>query len=914
MRKSVFVFWNRADFGWIATVLLPLIGLAPTLKHGIINTADGLLHTHRIQAMTYLLSDGRLWPRWVPYFHLGFGYPIFNFYPPGTYLLGGLLGVISLNAETAFVVLSALAWIVGTMGVYALARRLLPPSGALLAAMLWAYAPSRLYEVYAHGRLPEMLAAAMIPWIFYGLVEVAQRPAWHGVLLTAFPLAGLVLFHLPMAYITGLFVAPAALILPLWAGRHDRDSLPRRLIATAGGLLLAVGLTAIFVLPMATELKYVDASREKADNVNYLISNFLPIDDVFMQPPPADLTDLHSDLPATLGLISGLFALVGLIGLARRRRFALAALLLAALVFTIFMLLEASLDVWLALPYFRQLRFSERFLRVGALLLALLGGSSLWLLPERWRTRALIITLPIVLLAALPMTYGNQRLIRLGDINALDEINFELSTYVWGTTSYDEFDPKWGESIPLPGEVPEPELYVTDPLRLVVYRLDVIRQFPDLQAFELDDETIRVIVADDRPVRFHQYYFPGWKATLDGQPVRIYPDDEMGLITLDVPAGEHLITLRYAGTSRQRAGALITLASLGVVIAGTALSLRRRWIVRRRADAAPPAEANPAADPTRRLGPRAALLVVAGLVAFTVINESYITPDTTWFRHQSAPDDPVYMEDTLNVPFGETFTLLGYTLEQDSVRPDRWLTVTLFWRPQAEIATHYRAEVQLVDLNVTESWGVSDPFFLGGVQVEQYTPDRFISDVHTFKVHDWAPPYVGRLSVQMFDIQTGEPLRLPDGSDRRLLEPLIRVDSKGPKILQTLDYRVGDVVELRCASLAPSPDGERLNIDLYWHTTGQPATDLTVMVHGLDQNGVMIEQHDALPLDGNYPASLWRSGQNLVDFHSLPNNPALSAVAVGLYNDAGRLPVTQDGLPVPENRIVLPIAEQPCTP
>ncbi|MBZ0288363.1 MAG: hypothetical protein K8I30_12170, partial [Anaerolineae bacterium] len=126
------------DKGFLLAALLPLTGILPSFSaDGVIRTADGILHTHRIYAMSTLLAHGNLWPRWVPWFHLGYGYPIFNFYPPGVFYLGGLLGLSGLSIPLAFNLVAALAWILGSVGTYGLARRSLPGAGALLAAMIW---------------------------------------------------------------------------------------------------------------------------------------------------------------------------------------------------------------------------------------------------------------------------------------------------------------------------------------------------------------------------------------------------------------------------------------------------------------------------------------------------------------------------------------------------------------------------------------------------------------------------------------------------------------------------------------------------------------------------------------------------------------------------------------------------------
>jgi hypothetical protein len=219
--------------------------------------------------------------------------------------------------------------------------------------------------------------------------------------------------------------------------------------------------------------------------------------------------------------------------------------------------------------------------------------------------------------------------------------------------------------------------------------------------------------------------------------------------------------------------------------------------------------------------------------------------------------------------------------------------------------------VQLVNLNVTEAWAVSEPATAGGGHTNGHTPDRFFSDVHRMKVNDDAPPYVGRISVQLVRSATGERLLLPDGSDRLLLDDLIPVKGSGPQVKKTLDYTLGDVVELRCVSIEAEDD--QLKINLYWHVNQTPEFDLTVFVHGRDAQGNKLEQNDSPPLADDYPATSWQAGQNLVDQHVLPANPAIQEVAIGLYHeDYGRLKVTEDGTPIPDDMIVLPVRSETC--
>ena len=954
--------FSRLDPGYVVALLLPLIGILPTLSAGVIDTADGPLHIQRIQAMDILLGQGNLWPRWVPWFHLGFGYPIFNFYPPGVFYLGGLLGQVGIPATAAFTIVAALAWVIGSIGVYHLAWRFFPAPAALLAAMLWSYAPSRLFEVWDQGSLPQMIAAALLPWLLSGIVAAAYAPTRRRVVAIALPLAGIILSHQPITFISALYVAPLAFIVPPWAARRTRGTLMHRYAAVFGGVALGGALAAAFLLPLFTELKFVQAAGGAEDTVDYLISNFLQPGEIFAQPGPMDLTDLRFELPTTLGLVAGLLAIPGLIALARRRQYGLMILLLLGLGFTLFMLLQASLPVWLAIPLFQQLRFPERFLRVGALLIALAGGASILLLPRRFQVAGLAVGLTVVLIAALPLVYPNQRFLPWDDLTAEDEIAFEVANYTWGTTSYDEFDPIWGDDIPLPLNVPEEEEYATNPLRIFVNRVDMARYADIMQVEQIDTATVRVTLDQPHAVRFHQYYYPGWIATLDGQPAEIVPDAQFGLITVSAPAGAHEIALAYVGTPIQRVGEAVTLASIALCVG--------LWLTGRRSNApeqetrdrvvgarhaSPDGALTPNPSPSRRGGPddslsaqstvsannpifhpsprlrgrgaggeglppdnnlppRRALIIGAAVVAFAVINTAILTPNTLLFRHRSPPDQPAAMQTPVGARFGDDFILLGYTLDQTSVTPGGLFSITLFWRPLQEIDIYYRPVVQLVNLPLTAAWGASEPFFPGGGHSVGYPPDRFASEVHELGVFADAPPYVARVSVQMVDAASGEPLRLPDGSDRVLLDPLIRIEGSGTPVDDVLNTRFGDSVALQCVDV--TDPGDHLDVTLHWRVLQPLPADVRTFIHALDADGALLTQADGPTLNGEYPPDLWLPNQNLSDVYTLPAAEGITQLAVGLYRpaDNARLAATQNGAPLPDNRLLIPSEGASCQP
>jgi hypothetical protein len=76
-------------------------------------------------------------------------------------------------------------------------------------------------------------------------------------------------------------------------------------------------------------------------------------------------------------------------------------------------------------------------------------------------------------------------------------------------------------------------------------------------------------------LRFYTYYFPGWRVYVDGERLpeqALRPETEYGLLTIDVPSGQHHVLLRWGDTPVRLAGKVFTLTCLAL-----ALALVVRW-------------------------------------------------------------------------------------------------------------------------------------------------------------------------------------------------------------------------------------------------------------------------------------------------------------------------------------------------
>lgn len=221
-------------------ILLGCVLMLPALLWG-----PGATHSHLYNHMwTRHFGDqmaaGHLYERWLPRSFEGLGSPTFYFYPPLAYWLSGGLNAIGLTVGQAITGAGLLLLIASGLAIYAwLAERGTRP---LLGAALYMVAPYHLFDLYVRGALAEFAGFVWLPLIALGIHWLPSR---RGVALLASAYAALILTHLPLATLTGLF-----LIAPLMLQRivQDRTTLLPGLVAGT----LAFALAAFYLLPAAT--------------------------------------------------------------------------------------------------------------------------------------------------------------------------------------------------------------------------------------------------------------------------------------------------------------------------------------------------------------------------------------------------------------------------------------------------------------------------------------------------------------------------------------------------------------------------------------------------------------------------------------------------------------------------------------
>ena len=223
--------------------ILTLVGIGALLPSLVLG--PGATHSHLYNNMWTAhfgeqMAAGHLYERWLPKSFEGLGAPTFYFYPPLAYWVSGGLHALGLTVSQAINGAGLLLLIASglTMHAWLSARGTYP----LLGAILYMLAPYHLYNFHVRGALAEFAALVWLPLIALGIERLPRR---RGLLLLALSYGGLIITHLPLAVLTGVFLIGPLMLRRIW--QEPRAFLPGVL---AG--VIALGLSAFFLLPAAT--------------------------------------------------------------------------------------------------------------------------------------------------------------------------------------------------------------------------------------------------------------------------------------------------------------------------------------------------------------------------------------------------------------------------------------------------------------------------------------------------------------------------------------------------------------------------------------------------------------------------------------------------------------------------------------
>lgn len=870
--KTIF---QRLPF-WLAPIFLGLFAYLPILSEpGVINTGDSAFLLMRLHQLVLNLQGGVFPVRWMPDAAYGLGTPFFNFYASLPYYVAGLLNLLGFGYVWSLKLTQVLGFAASTVFAYLLARRLWASrAAALLTALAYTYAPFHIIQVYVRGdALSEFYAFAFYPLILLALLRLRQKPSYINTAFLALAYGGLILSHNISALVFSPFVALYTLFLAVTSKTgQDKAAAFRFSLTGLASIGLGLALSAWFWLPALLEGKWVHLERMTSGYLNYS-GHFRSADLIQWK----ILFDYHREAsPYAMGAVQAILAMAGtasiLIWWTRRRHLERnSAFFLLMLASVTFLITPLSRPIWDALPLLPFVQFPWRLLAVQALPLSLIiGYLARWPnkmtarlgSPKSWRgiiAGALGLALLTTAILDLPVEY-----LVIDDVTSEQVALYEYFTAYVGSTSRNEYQPRWVEPSPFTsavllndGEKPPP-LAVQGELS----EAKLLTQEPTEERWLVE------IASPQAALAFHTYYFPGWQGYVDGQPVETRPIEGLGYIGLAVPQGSHQVTLRLERTPVRAVGEGLSLAAvltiIGLLIAG-------RKLTRQRVDEAMSQQCSPLIDslpvdssPHNRrpwavsLALLLSLALLPRLLPRTVQDGAFLDL-TLGFRRVPYPH-----HNPRGVPFENGMRLRGYQLSAEEVKAGETITVTLYWEEAAmEQGSTPEAVVRLV-LPAAHLFQVPYSIAQDQAPLEPTT-------IHHLEVPMESVRGIYFVSVGLRDAE-GEIAALSEGGeplDILCLSPVRLRSEEGMTIEQPALAEFGQGIVLAEAG-AQQESPQLLRADLVWEAAEPVPANYGTSLRLKDAEGYTVASLDAQPLYGFYPTSLWRPGELVYDHRWLP--------------------------------------------
>jgi len=533
---------NLFRSAWFYTILIVLLTVplySGLLGHHLINAHDSMAGYVRASAMDRYMGHGQFLVRWAPGLNWGHGYPMFNFYPPFFSFLAMLFSHLTHNMVAAINAACILMWILSAVGMFLLAREFWGPEGGMLSALLYAYAPYHIIDLYVRGAFAEFSSFAFFPFILLAILKMSRKGGLGAFLLGTTSISGLSLTH----NIMSMLFFPIAVLFMFYLFFTEKRS--AWIVAAIGMFVIGLMMSSFFWLPALMEKQFL--------NLRFLTSmrydfhkSFISLKALFW---PFDQT-MMDHVTFQAGVIHSMLCLAGMACLSKIFKINKQA----GLIYVFFLIVGAA-AIFCTLPFshlfwenISMLRFTQlpwRFLTIIVFVMSFLGGGFFLLIENHWAKRTLLGLISLFII-----------LISLNTSAQLSFVNDLTSVDNFVAMGEGEYTPKWVDA---------------PPMGFAHHKFEVFNGLGRM-AWEkpIDPVHYEALFQAIQPttIYFHTFYFPGWRVYVDGQSINPYLYNPYGFIAFNLDPGIHDVNVIFGSTPVRTAGMVISWIGLVLLLVG----------------------------------------------------------------------------------------------------------------------------------------------------------------------------------------------------------------------------------------------------------------------------------------------------------------------------------------------------------
>jgi hypothetical protein len=850
----------------LSCLIIALSAAAPLWGPGIVNTrggGDSPFLVQRTLDMAENIQHGGIPPRWMAHAAYDYGYPFFNHYGALPYYISAGLTLIGFPVTLAIQSTQTLGFVLAALAMALWTNQLFKNHWAtVLSVAAYTYAPFHMVNVYVRGdSLSEFYAFLWFPLILWAFQQYIRRRTWTRLLIAACAYSGLVLTHNTSAVAFSPFVLFYGVSMTLKSYGFPRRIqnkvlLKKYLMPIIAPFLLGMLLTMWFWLPALAEVKFGQLGPDFTEGYFHHSQHYRGLN-LVQTSPTFDYgiaVDQGDSGPFAMGFMQTVLVLVGVLNLLRiqtnRICHWLKIFLLIGLVLTTFIMTPLSSFLWDNISLLSIMQFPWRFLSIQSLFTAVIIASipfgiftrRINLAPirqrQRWIRSGLTAGAVILLAGAAFFQLHPDRLLIDSDDATWETLKlYEAFTGNIGTTIRFEYLPR--------NVVPRP--YITQ----AVLDDEILPQIDgkgELHAQLLERSPIKFtwhIQLDNTlhpdkvaTIVFPLYWWPGWRAKVDGTSIPTYAFIGSGQLALNIPEGTHEIVLRLRPTRLQ------DIALITSCVTAALLSIH---IYRER----------------HRMQKGSLILHMKRVSSILLLCAIALIVPVFWY--QPVPEEGTYFDfDQMPYPHAGPIDyglakLTHSDISSEIAAPGDELEINLQWTLRT--TEPLSATLRLVSPaehrhNVSYTLMETQVMVVPNLSVQLHLPDDLSRGLYLVQLRIYA--FSEELEAKTPQGRRMGPLfigaiRVPEGT-KSTISPSA---STSQPIAQFVDLNLH-------AFEAHQTESTVLHVDMKWTTPGTPR-NWSLSLRLLDLSGKQISQFDTQPGYGYLPTSMWHPGEWIFD-------------------------------------------------
>jgi hypothetical protein len=543
-------------------ILLCIPAIQPILKHGLFPVHDDT-QVVRVYEMYKSLQGGMFPVRWVPDLGYGYGYPIFNFYAPLAYYVGGIFMLAGFNVISATQFMFVFGALLSFVSMYLFMRSMLGHMSGLVAGVIYMYFPYHAVNIYVRGAVGEFYAYAFLPIVFWGLFELFELfqekdmkflHSIRWIVVSSLGICFVAISHNLTLFMLGLLLIPYFLVACAFSKQKKNLATSYALAVILGGMLAA-----FYILPAAFESHFTNVTSQVGGGADYP-DHFVCLRQLYESAWGfgGSVKGCTDGLSFKIGKINILLFMVSMIlfslSILKKRKESFKELeIVTYLLFglSILLLLPVSKLMWDIIPGMEFLQYPWRFLNFVGLFLSIIVGFFVFRLKGYYILAPFIAGVVIVGLTLffniklfIPQSFQTKT---VSEYIYQPDIRFRVSKIS------DEYMPKGFQK-------PTHE----DEVNMGTFVIDGQGK---VDSFHRTITDIKSKISIESPSTIHYFlaYFPTWNFYVNGK--KVDPLIKRNGVFIQLQSGNYTLEARYQQTVIEKIGDSISLIGIFIVFA-----------------------------------------------------------------------------------------------------------------------------------------------------------------------------------------------------------------------------------------------------------------------------------------------------------------------------------------------------------